>query len=104
MKQSDHSHGAANAELLGWTGASPQVIARVLNAALDAEDLTGFAALLSDIARDKGLKGDRGAHQSIFDMPYASLLPRQQHLLADAFDLFIRFGLELRAREAEQQD
>ena len=37
-------------------------------------------------------------------MPYASLLPRQQHLLADAFDLFIRFGLELRAREAEQQD
>ncbi|MNX72759.1 hypothetical protein D3C86_1041270 [compost metagenome] len=31
-------------------------------------------------------------------MPYASLLPRQKHLLADAFDLFLRLGLEFRAR------
>jgi len=105
MKQSDLSQdGAANAELLGWTGASPQVIARVLNAALEAQDLSGFAALLSDIARDKGFKGDRGAHQSIYDTPYASLLPRQQHLLADAFELFIRFGLELRPRELRPVD
>jgi hypothetical protein len=93
---------AANAELIGWTGASTQVIATVLNSALAAEDLSGFAALLSDIARDRGLKGTRGGHQSIYDMPYASLLPRQQHLLADAFDLFIRLGLELRPRQSEQ--
>lgn len=99
MDISDLSHDAAsNAELIGWSGASPQVIARVLNAALDAQDLSGFAALLSDIARDRGLKGARGTHQSIYDMPYASLLPRQKHLLADAFDLFLRLGLEFRAR------
>jgi hypothetical protein len=82
-------------------GASPQVIARVLNTALVAQDLSGFAALLSDIARDRGLKGARGTHQSIYDMPYASLLPRQKHLLADAFDLFLRLGLEFRARGGE---
>ena len=60
--------------------------------------LSGFAALLSDIARDRGLKGARGTHQSIYDMPYASLLPRQKHLLADAFELFLRLGIEFRAR------
>jgi hypothetical protein len=99
MDISDLSHdSASNAEIIGWAGASPQVIARVLNAALAAEDLSGFAALLSDIARDRGLKGARGSHQSIYDMPYASLLPRQKHLLADAFDLFLRLGLEFRAR------
>ncbi|WP_454765539.1 hypothetical protein [Cupriavidus campinensis] len=101
----DISHDAAsNAELIGWSGASPQVIARVLNAALEAQDLSGFAALLSDIARDRGLKGARGAHQSIYDMPYASLLPRQKHLLADAFDLFLRLGLEFRARGNDDSD
>lgn len=99
MDISDISHdSASNAEVLGWAGASPQVIARVLNTALAAQDLSGFAALLSDIARDRGLKGARGTHQSIYDMPYASLLPRQKHLLADAFDLFMRLGLEFRAR------
>ncbi|TXI87705.1 MULTISPECIES: hypothetical protein [unclassified Cupriavidus] len=94
---------ASNAEVIGWAGATPQVIAKVLNAALAAQDLSGFAALLSDIARDRGLKGARGTHQSIYDMPYASLLPRQKHLLADAFDLFIRLGIEFRAR-GEQDD
>ncbi|SDD05220.1 hypothetical protein SAMN05216345_105378 [Cupriavidus sp. YR651] len=99
MDISDLSHdSASNAEVIGWAGASPQVIARVLNAALAAQDLSGFAALMSDIARDRGLKGARGAHQSIYDMPYASLLPRQKHLLSDAFDLFLRLGLEFRAR------
>lgn len=92
---------ASNAEVIGWAGATPQVIAKVLNAALAAQDLSGFAALLSDIARDRGLKGARGMHQSIYDMPYASLLPRQKHLLADAFDLFIRLGIEFRARGGE---
>ncbi|HBO81914.1 MAG TPA: hypothetical protein DD502_27680, partial [Cupriavidus sp.] len=85
MEISDLSHdSASNAEVIGWAAASPQVIARVLNTALAAQDLSGFAALLSDIARDRGLKGARGTHQSIYDMPYASLLPRQKHLLADA--------------------
>jgi len=99
MEISDLSHdSASNAEIIGWAGASPQVIARVLNAALAAQDLSGFAALLSDIARDRGLKGARATHQSIYDMPYASLLPRQTHMLADAFDLFLRLGLEFRAR------
>lgn len=92
---------ASNAEVIGWAGATPQVIAKVLNAALEAQDLSGFAALLSDIARDRGLKGARGTHQSIYDMPYSSLLPRQKHLLADAFDLFIRLGIEFRARGDE---
>ncbi len=99
MDISDLSHdSASNAEIIGWAGASPQVIARVLNTALAAQDLSGFAALLSDIARDRGLKGARGTHQSIYDMPYASLLPRQKHMLADAFDLFLRLGIEFRAR------
>ena len=87
---------AANAELIGWASASPEVIARVLNSALAAQDLSGFAALLSDIARDRGLKGQRAAHQSIYDTPYASLLPRQKHLLADAFELLVLLGLEFR--------
>lgn len=91
-------------EAFGWGKASPEIIATVLNHAIDAEDLSGFAALLSDIARDRGLKGSRGAHQSIYDMPYASLLPRQQHLLADAFELIIRLGLELRPRESRMDD
>lgn len=95
-----HDDSASNAELIGWSAASPDVIAKVLNAALEAQDLSGFAALLSDIARDRGLKGTRAGHQSIYDMPYASLLPRQKHLLADAFELFIRLGLEFRARGA----
>ncbi|RDK11121.1 hypothetical protein [Cupriavidus lacunae] len=89
---------ASNAERMGWASASPDVIAKVLNSALAAQDLSGFAALLSDIARDRGLKGERAAHQSIYDMPYASLLPRQKHLLSDAFELLILLGLELRAR------
>lgn len=105
MEISDLSHdSASNAEVIGWAAASPQVIARVLNTALAAQDLSGFAALLSDIARDRGLKGARGTHQSIYDMPYASLLPRQKHLLADAFDLFLRLGLEFRARGGEPDD
>jgi hypothetical protein len=37
-------------------------------------------------------------------MPYASLLPRQKHLLADAFDLFLRLGLEFRARRCADDD
>jgi len=103
MDISDLSHdSASNSEVIGWSGATPQVIARVLNAALAAQDLSGFAALLSDIARDRGLKGARGTHQSIYDMPYASLLPRQKHMLADAFDLFIRLGIEFRARGADE--
>jgi hypothetical protein len=58
MEISDLSHdSASNAEVIGWAAASPQVIARVLNTALVAQDLSGFAALLSDIARDRGLKG-----------------------------------------------
>lgn len=85
---------------MGWANASPEVIAKVLNSALAAQDLSGFAALLSDIARDCGLKGERSAHQSIYDMPYASLLPRQKHLLSDAFQLLILLGLELRPRGA----
>ncbi|MBF6989793.1 MULTISPECIES: hypothetical protein [Cupriavidus] len=89
---------ASNAERMGWANASPEVIAKVLNSALAAQDLSGFAALLSDIARDRGLKGQRAAHQSIYDMPYASLLPRQKHLLSDAFELLVLLGLELRAR------
>ncbi|QOT77768.1 hypothetical protein [Cupriavidus basilensis] len=89
---------AANADAMGWGSSPPHVLAAVLNTALAAEDLSGFAALLSDMARDRGLKGARGAHQSIYDMPYASLLPRQQHLLADAFELLIRLGLELQPR------
>lgn len=89
---------ASNAERMGWANASPEVIAKVLNSALAAQDLSGFAALLSDIARDRGLKGERSAHQSIYDMPYASLLPRQKHLLSDAFELLILLGLELRPR------
>ncbi len=102
MDKRDLSHdNASNAELIGWTGARPEVIAKVLNAALAAQDLSGFAALLSDIARDRGLKGARAGHQSIYDMPYASLLPRQKHMLADAFELFILLGLEFRARAAE---
>ncbi|GLC92501.1 hypothetical protein Tamer19_19090 [Cupriavidus sp. TA19] len=92
---------ASNAERMGWANASPEVIAKVLNSALAAQDLSGFAALLSDIARDRGLKGQRAAHQSIYDMPYASLLPRQKHLLSDAFDLLVLLGLELRARGAD---
>lgn len=105
MDISDLSHdSASNAEVIGWSGATPKVIARVLNAALAAQDLSGFAALLSDIARDRGLKGARGTHQSIYDMPYASLLPRQKHMLADAFDLFIRLGIEFRARGADGDD
>lgn len=95
---------ASNAELIGWAGASPQVIAKVLNASLDAQDLSGFAALLSDIARDRGLKGQRAGHQSIYDMPYASLLPRQTHLLADAFELLILLGLELQPRQPDADD
>lgn len=96
---------AANAELVGcWATASPQLLATVLNHALEAEDLSGFASLLSDIARDRGLKGNRGAHQSIYDMPYASLLPRQQHLLADAFDLLLKLGLELQPRKPRLVD
>ncbi|EON17695.1 hypothetical protein C265_21271 [Cupriavidus sp. GA3-3] len=91
---------ASNAERMGWANASPEVIAKVLNSALAAQDLSGFAALLSDIARDRGLKGERAAHQSIYDMPYASLLPRQKHLLSDAFDLLVLLGLELRPRGA----
>lgn len=90
---------ASNAERMGWANASPEVIAKVLNSALAAQDLSGFAALLSDIARDRGLKGQRAAHQSIYDMPYASLLPRQKHLLSDAFELLVLLGLELRARQ-----
>ena len=86
---------------MGWANASPEVIAKVLNSALAAQDLSGFAALLSDIARDRGLKGQRAAHQSIYDMPYASLLPRQKHLLSDAFELLVLLGLELRARRAD---
>jgi hypothetical protein len=102
---SDFPEGAANAELVGcWATASPQLLATVLNNAIDAEDLSGFAALLSDIARDRGLKGNRGAHQSIYDMPYSSLLPRQQHLLADAFDLFVKLGLELQPRQQRLND
>ncbi|MGO4151825.1 hypothetical protein [Cupriavidus sp. YAF13] len=89
---------AANADAMGWGSSPPHVLAAVLNTALAAEDLNGFAALLSDMARDRGLKGARGSHQSIYDMPYASLLPRQQHLLADAFELLIRLGLELQPR------
>jgi len=96
-------NSASNAELIGWAGASPEVIARVLNSALSAQDLSGFAALLSDIARDRGLKGQRAAHQSIYDMPYASLLPRQKHLLADAFELLVLFGIEFRPREPDMQ-
>ncbi|QQX85639.1 hypothetical protein JJQ59_06895 [Cupriavidus necator] len=92
---------ASNAERMGWANASPEVIAKVLNSALAAQDLSGFAALLSDIARDRGLKGERAAHQSIYDMPYASLLPRQKHLLSDAFDLLVLLGLELRPRGAD---
>jgi hypothetical protein len=94
---------ASNAERIGWAGASPEVIAMVLNAALAAEDLSGFASLLSDIARDRGLKGGGGGHTSIYDLPYASLLPRQKHLLADAFELFIRLGIEFRARGDEEE-
>jgi len=94
-------HSASNAERMGWANASPEVIARVLNSALAAQDLSGFAALLSDIARDRGLKGQRAAHQSIYDMPYASLLPRQKHLLSDAFELLVLLGLELRARRGD---
>lgn len=90
--------GAANADVMGWGSSPPHVLAAVLNTALAAEDLDGFAALLSDMARDRGFKGARGSHQSIYDMPYASLLPRQQHLLADAFELLIRLGLELQPR------
>lgn len=86
---------------MGWANASPEVIAKVLNSALAAQDLSGFAALLSDIARDRGLKGQRAAHQSIYDMPYASLLPRQKHLLSDAFELLVLLGLELRARRTD---
>ncbi len=86
---------------MGWANASPDVIAKVLNSALATQDLSGFAALLSDIARDRGLKGERAAHQSIYDMPYASLLPRQKHLLSDAFELLILLGLELRPRGAD---
>ncbi|WER44585.1 hypothetical protein CupriaWKF_09490 [Cupriavidus sp. WKF15] len=97
-------NSASNAELIGWAGASPQVIARVLNSALSAQDLSGFAALLSDIARDRGLKGQRAAHQSIYDMPYASLLPRQTHLLADAFELLVLLGLEFRPREPDAEE
>lgn len=106
MDPSDISpDSAANAELVGiWATASPALLASVLNNALDAEDLSGFASLLSDIARDRGLKGARGSHQSIYDMPYASLLPRQQHLLADAFDLFIKLGLELQPRKPRLVD
>ncbi len=105
MEISDLSHdSASNAERIGWAAASPQVLARVLNTALAAQDLSGFAALLSDIARDRGLKGSRGTHQSIYDMPYASLLPRQKHLLADAFDLFLRLDLEFRARGGDGDD
>ncbi|MFJ4289837.1 hypothetical protein ACIP1U_08625 [Cupriavidus sp. NPDC089707] len=92
---------ASNAERMGWANASPEVIAKVLNSALAAQDLSGFAALLSDIARDRGLKGQRAAHQSIYDMPYASLLPRQKHLLSDAFELLVLLGLELRTRRDE---
>jgi len=92
---------ASNAERMGWANASPEVIAKGLNSALAAQDLSGFAALLSDIARDRGLKGERAAHQSIYDMPYASLLPRQKHLLSDAFDLLVLLGLELRPRGAD---
>jgi hypothetical protein len=98
------SASASNAELIGWAGASPQVIARVLNSALATHDLSGFAALLSDIARDRGLKGQRAAHQSIYDMPYASLLPRQKHLLADAFELLVLLGLEFRPCEPEADE
>ncbi|MFS8976119.1 hypothetical protein [Cupriavidus necator] len=93
---------ASNAERMGWASASPEVIAKVLNSALAAQDLSGFAALLSDIARDRGLKGQRAAHQSIYDMPYASLLPRQKHLLSDAFALLVLLGLELRPRRADE--
>ncbi len=98
------SASASNAELIGWAGASPQVIARVLNSALATHDLSAFAALLSDIARDRGLKGQRAAHQSIYDMPYASLLPRQKHLLADAFELLVLLGLEFRPSEPEADE
>ncbi|CAG9172640.1 hypothetical protein LMG23992_02287 [Cupriavidus laharis] len=94
---------AANAERIGWAGASPQVIAMVLNSALASQDLSGFAALLSDIARDRGLKGQRASHQSIYDMPYASLLPRQKHLLSDAFELMVLLGLEFRPREPDAE-
>lgn len=104
MDNSQLSHdSASNAELIGWSAARPEVIAKVLNAALDAQDLAGFAALLSDIARDRGLKGARAGHQSIYDMPYASLLPRQKHLLADAFELFIRLGLAFKARGTDDE-
>jgi hypothetical protein len=100
MKPFDSSEeGAANADVMGWGASPPHVLAAVLNTALAAEDLDGFAALLSDMARDRGLKGARGSHQSIYDMPYASLLPRQQHLLADAFELMIRLGLEFQPRK-----
>lgn len=100
---SDLPHeSASNAELIGWAGALPEVIAKVLNSALEAQDLSGFAALLSDIARDCGLKGQRAAHQSIYDMPYASLLPRQTPLLADAFELLILLGLELAPRSRDE--
>lgn len=104
MEISDLPSSASNAELIGWAGASPQVIARVLNSALATQDLSGFAALLSDIARDRGLKGQRAAHQSIYDMPYSSLLPRQKHLLADAFELLVLLGIEFRPREPEAAD
>jgi hypothetical protein len=101
MESSDFfDEDAVQEEVAGWSAASSNVIATVLNHAIVAEDLSGFAALLSDIARDRGLKGAGGGfHQSIFDMPYASLLPRQQHLLADAFELFIKLGLEFKPRE-----
>lgn len=104
MDISDLPHkSASNAERIGWAGASPEVIARVLNSALAAQDLSGFAALLSDIARDRGLKGQRAAHQSIYDMPYASLLPRQTHLLADAFELLLLLGLEFRPHKPDEE-
>ncbi len=100
MDISDLSHDAAsNAELIGWSGASPQVIARVLNAALAALGPVRLRRIaVRHCARPRPEGGAAARHQSIYDMPYASSPPRQKHLLADAFDLFLRLGLEFRAR------
>ncbi len=66
--------------------------------------MRGLGARGSEMAGDCGLKGAGGTHQSIYDMPYASLLPRQKLMLADAFDLFLRLGIEFRARGDDTDD
>ncbi|KAI3591065.1 hypothetical protein D9X30_3746 [Cupriavidus sp. U2] len=84
---------ASNNEVTDWEHASSQVIARALNSALGAQDIAGFASLLFEIAEDRGLVGVDGTHLSTSNAPYASLLPREKHLLADAFDLFLHLDL-----------